>query len=612
MNESRLKRIGLIAGVVYGIIFLFVLTILIGSVLSLKANVVYHWTELRPVTDFTVSREGQPDATITLPTTLFGLHEDDIVTLTTSINTTIHDNLLVKTTGAQVQVYANNNLYLALGLDGTYPTFQKSPPPDIADVPMPEATGTQNLRFVYTVPHGASSIELPVVYVGDSQVLFGHLLTENGPLFLFPLLLLLGGLVLVGLGLVVASRVPVASSLFWLGFACLATGLWGFCSNDLAIYLIPMPSLLYTLSCIGLFSIGVPFLKFGSMLLAPSSRLLLDILYNLMRLILLAALILHLTGILPFAQSSVAMQFMTPVALVIFICYVIYEHFVLKNPQAAKLGPPMVIFAIFVLASAINISVHFIKPDGILLQAGVLIFALWMALLGWGYVRDVFDEAEKSTALQAEIGAMNANLDMQRELYSSLTKSTEEVRALRHDLRHQLSAIRGYLQNADVGGALSYVDTISGSIPEIANKLLCDNFAVNAVAVHYLDKALGEGIQTDIKLVVPQSIGRIPDNDMCIIVGNLFENAIEACRYVDQDKRFIKVQSALVKSRLTLVIDNSFDGSYKVVEGDFFSRKREGRGIGISSVRTVVEKYDGALKYEAANGVFLTSLYVKM
>jgi sensor histidine kinase regulating citrate/malate metabolism len=70
--------------------------------------------------------------------------------------------------------------------------------------------------------------------------------------------------------------------------------------------------------------------------------------------------------------------------------------------------------------------------------------------------------------------------------------------------------------------------------------------------------------------------------------------------------------SKVVKKHLTLVIDNSFDGIYTEKGGEFYSRKRQGKGVGISSVRAVVERYGGSLKYKVANGVFMTSLYVKM
>jgi hypothetical protein len=334
--------------------------------------------------------------------------------------------------------------------------------------------------------------------------------------------------------------------------------------------------------------------------------------YTAMRIIFLVALLLHLAGIYSFAYSLAPLQVVSLVTIVLFGFLILYEFAVRHNPQARGLGIPCAILSVCALVSIANRFYSFMRPESLLFQVGILIFVVWTAVIGWYHIRGILDEAERSAQLALEVDAMNRNLDMQRTLYNRLSQSNEEVRALRHDLRHQLRAIHGYLHKGDVTGALGYVDSISGTIPEIADKLLCDNFAVNAVAVHYLDKAVQAHIQADLKLVVPEDLGRIPSNDMSIIVGNLFENAIEACMFVEEDKRFIRMTSKVVKKRLTLVIDNSFDGTYTEKGGEFYSRKRDGKGVGISSVRAVVERYGGSLKYEVANGIFMTSLYVKM
>jgi hypothetical protein len=443
-------------------------------------------------------------------------------------------------------------------------------------------------------------------------MLFMHLVSENGIPFALGLLLILGGIVIMSLTVMIMQRVPEANSLLWLGLACLNAGLWGFCSNDLAIYLIPTPNLLYVGSAIGLLYCASSFLRYGEMTLNPQPRMPLVVIHTVMRAGFLLAILLHLTGLYPFSYSLVPLQLISLATVVIFGFFVLYEFVAHRNPQARNLGIPCIILALCVVASVVNRLVPFMPSESLLFQVGILIFVVWTAVLGWYYIRALLDEAERSAQLELEIDAMNRSLDMQRTLYNRLTQSTEEVRALRHDLRHQLSAIRGYLQKGNVEGAIGYVDAISGNIPEIGSRLLCDNFAVNAVAVHYLDKATEAHIQTDLRLVVPVDLGQIPDNDMSIIVGNLFENAIEACQFVEEDKRFIRMSSKVVKKRLTLVIDNSFDGTYTEKDGEFYSRKRSGKGVGISSVRAVVERYGGSLKYEVANGVFMTSLYVKM
>jgi sensor histidine kinase regulating citrate/malate metabolism len=183
---------------------------------------------------------------------------------------------------------------------------------------------------------------------------------------------------------------------------------------------------------------------------------------------------------------------------------------------------------------------------------------------------------------------------------------------MRHDLRHQLVAIKGFVSEGKDREAFEYIDMLSQSIPSIAEMLVCDNVAVNSLAIYYRAQAVEQHIHCDVKMVVPPVVGRIPDGDLSIIVGNLFENALEACMHVSPEKRFIKIRGNIVANRFMLTIDNSFDGEYQVSGLDFYSRKRNGFGVGIASVRSVVSKFDGSMKYEAESGVFKTSLYVKI
>jgi hypothetical protein len=612
VSPDYLRRLSVFAGVVYAVALLFLISVLIGTSLAERYNLVYYWNELRVIDNLTMQRNGVDEGEVTLPLTVTGLEGGERLTLITTVRTETHDSLLVKTEGAPMRLYVDGTLYGSDGDAGTFPSFQRTPPPDLMSIALPSEAGGKEIRFEYTVPSSLSNLEIPVIYLGDSKVLFVHLLSENGIPFGLGFLLIMGGIVIMSITIVVMQRVPEAHSLLWLGTACLVAGLWGFCSNDLTVYLIPTPNLLYIGSSIGLIYFAIPFLRYGMAALDASCRRPLAIVCNVMRVLLLLFLLLHVTGLLTFSVSLVGLHIISLAAVIFFGLVVAYDLFMRKSPQAQSLIIPSTVLAFSALMSILNNLFGFVRQESLLFEVGIFVFVVWTVVLGWVYLRSVMDEAERTAQLEHEVAAMNSSLDMQRSLYEKLTQSTEQVRALRHDLRHQLGAIRGFLQKEDVPGALTYVDSISGSIPEIADKLLCDNFAVNAVAVHYLDLATKNHIQTDLRLVVPKDLGRISDSDMSIIVGNLFENAIEACMYVEEDKRFIRMSSRVLKKRLTFVIDNSFDGTYTERGGEFYSRKRQGKGVGISSVRAVAERYDGALKYEVANGVFMTSLYVKM
>ena len=102
------------------------------------------------------------------------------------------------------------------------------------------------------------------------------------------------------------------------------------------------------------------------------------------------------------------------------------------------------------------------------------------------------------------------------------------------------------------------------------------------------------------------------NNDLSIVFGNLLENAIEACLKIDKDKRFIKISSDVNYDMLVITMDNSYDGNFLSVDGRFCSTKREGFGIGLSSVQSVARKYYGDAKFEDKDGYFQSSVYLRI
>ncbi|MDR0943589.1 MAG: ATP-binding protein [Ruminococcus sp.] len=138
----------------------------------------------------------------------------------------------------------------------------------------------------------------------------------------------------------------------------------------------------------------------------------------------------------------------------------------------------------------------------------------------------------------------------------------------------------------------------------------CDNEAVNALITYYSNIARSEGIEVTYKLQIPSQAGRIAGVDLSRIIGNMLENAIEACRLMEYGAKKIRLRSMISGDMLVIGMNNSFDGEYKSdPEGDFFSRKREsGIATGLRSIRSVAEKYNGSVKFEADDRIFKTSV----
>ena len=133
----------------------------------------------------------------------------------------------------------------------------------------------------------------------------------------------------------------------------------------------------------------------------------------------------------------------------------------------------------------------------------------------------------------------------------------------------------------------------------------------NAVIGGYIEIAREKGIRVSASIRLPENIS-IDRYELCTLFGNTIENAIEACERIPQDselyeKRHIDIAARDEKGRLVLRVENSFSGLVQTEGGGFLSSKGSGGGVGLQSVRAVVERHDGCLSCEQRDGSFVLS-----
>ncbi len=143
---------------------------------------------------------------------------------------------------------------------------------------------------------------------------------------------------------------------------------------------------------------------------------------------------------------------------------------------------------------------------------------------------------------------------------------------------------------------------------------VCENESVNALVVYYAAIARREGMEFTCKLDVPRQAGRVANVDLSRVVGNMLENAIEACRRMEYGTKSIRLQSMVTGEMLVFGLVNSFDGGFEPFgEGRYYSRKRHNNvATGLTSIQSVADKYNGTAKFEADGRVFKTSIRLDM
>lgn len=234
---------------------------------------------------------------------------------------------------------------------------------------------------------------------------------------------------------------------------------------------------------------------------------------------------------------------------------------------------------------------------------GSLALVLALGVLLW---QDLTVGYRLSLTFREEKRQMERQLEMQQNHFRQLTRQVEESRQMRHDFRQHLLTIRGMApENPSLQ---EYVNSLS-SVQEAARpERYCGSLAVDALLYQYVSMAREKDVEITVQTQSPGKVV-IPDEvAFCTILGNLLENALEACLRQKDGDRFIHLFMRWQEPNIHILQENSFDGIISPSQNGYLSRKHEGEGIGILSIRRLTAQMNGFVDFSQDEKVFLANL----
>ena len=135
--------------------------------------------------------------------------------------------------------------------------------------------------------------------------------------------------------------------------------------------------------------------------------------------------------------------------------------------------------------------------------------------------------------------------------------------------------------------------------------------AADSVTGYYCALARRESIPFQAQVDLPEH-ACVDEIDLCLVLSNLLENALEASLRTDPARRRIHLQMHMHAGRILLIqVENAFDGEIHEKDGVYKSAKRKGNGVGLQSVRRIAEKNGGACSFTHQNGVFTAKVMLR-
>ena len=184
----------------------------------------------------------------------------------------------------------------------------------------------------------------------------------------------------------------------------------------------------------------------------------------------------------------------------------------------------------------------------------------------------------------------------------------KEMRGYKHDFHHHLQALKGQLEAGEVDRALAYIEQLDNQLMNVDTLLKTGNVSLDAILSAKIAQAKAENIAVTVKANVPDAL-TISDLELSIIIGNLLDNAIEACRTVTGE-RFIRIFISMKGSMLYFSMLNVAGEKMKKT-GSLFATHKDGvHGFGLRRAEAILEEHGGWVKYNSEDGAFTSEFLV--
>lgn len=202
----------------------------------------------------------------------------------------------------------------------------------------------------------------------------------------------------------------------------------------------------------------------------------------------------------------------------------------------------------------------------------------------------------------------------QRELidthYQEVENMYRQIRGWRHDYRNHIQVMKALAANGDLAGIQAYLDELDTDLNTVDTVIKTGNAMADAILNSKISLAKSRHIQVQADAHIPVKL-RMSELDLCVILGNLFDNAIEASLALPEDQRLIRVYMDMKGTQLYISFTN-FTAAAKQhkIGRRFATTKGAGHGFGLVRIDSIIDRLDGYLSRNSEDGAFTTEILI--
>lgn len=183
----------------------------------------------------------------------------------------------------------------------------------------------------------------------------------------------------------------------------------------------------------------------------------------------------------------------------------------------------------------------------------------------------------------------------------------QQLKIIRHDLRHVLISIRQLLYNNNIIEANKIIEKYTEQIDSLQLKNYCNDYVIDSVIDYYANICNKHNIEFNVQVNNFEEVLNIPNYDFAIFISNCLENAVNATKKLSENRK-IDFTFLNNQGRLVLQVKNTYNGRIKFGKNHKPVSRSKYHGIGTSSIEWFAERHNLMIDYKATKELFIISV----
>lgn len=291
--------------------------------------------------------------------------------------------------------------------------------------------------------------------------------------------------------------------------------------------------------------------------------------------------------------------------LIFYITVMLLKLIFRKKMKTELIGQWYVLLLISVMSVCLLVGLYretSLSDVGIVYLSVIMLVMNLLLYVFYSDMQDRYGDYKENEYLKQQIYFHERQLKVNIE-------NDRRIKAIRHDMKHHIREINALAARGDIEEIKSYTSQLAAEISQYEKIYDTGNPVFDGVLNYYISMFEHRKIKADINVVIPEKLN-VSSYDLNIVLGNLFDNAMENAMKAKEPLVIIDVN--YTGGVLYISVANTYDGRVRKNNDTIISSKGDDHGYGLENIRRIAVKYNGSIRMEYNDKLFITGvmLYV--